>query len=310
MRAEIPRFSVVIPTYNRSDLVTRAVQSVLDQSFVDFEIIVVDNGGNDDTDQRIKEIDDSRIHYVWQAGSGSPASPRNHGIALARGEWVAFLDSDDSWRTHKLERVAHFLQDNRYDLVAHWQQIMDFNDRDLGVVETGKVRPAMYRYLLLHENPLVTSATLVRRAFLSEKGLLFDESPSLSVVEDFDLWLRIAHCGGQFGFIPEALGVNREHGESLGDKDRIFTNMRNLLKRHANQIQKFSEKKESLERRLLTNIDMMQAMTAVRQRKPSVMWCCIYNAWRSDWRQVVRYFVFRLQQNWCNRIWSKRYSQR
>lgn len=97
-----PRVSVVIPTYNRSDKVGSAIESVLAQRFSDFEVIVVDDGSSDDTGKILKESFGDRIRYFAQANQGASVA-RNKGIAEARGEWIAFLDSDDLWETEKLE---------------------------------------------------------------------------------------------------------------------------------------------------------------------------------------------------------------
>ena len=106
----IPTFSVVIPTYNRCNVILETVQAVLNQTFSSFEVVVVDNGSTDHTSDIIRSISDSRVRYLKLKGSGSPASPRNHGIVEARGEWIAFLDSDDYWFPEKLESVANVLE--------------------------------------------------------------------------------------------------------------------------------------------------------------------------------------------------------
>ncbi len=97
-----PRVSVVIPTYNRAKKVQGAIESVLAQTFSDLEVIVVDDGSEDDTGKVLAETFGDRIRYHYQANQGASAA-RNKGIAEARGEWIAFLDSDDEWERDKLE---------------------------------------------------------------------------------------------------------------------------------------------------------------------------------------------------------------
>ena len=97
-----PRVSVVIPTYNRADKVQKGIRSVLAQTFSDFEIVVVDDGSSDNTSQILKETFGDRIRYIAQRNQGV-SSARNTGIGAARGEWIAFLDSDDRWERDKLE---------------------------------------------------------------------------------------------------------------------------------------------------------------------------------------------------------------
>jgi glycosyltransferase involved in cell wall biosynthesis len=107
-----PKVSVVIPTYNRADKVRGTIESVLAQTFCDFEVIVVDDGSSDDTGKVLAETFGDRIRYYYQANQGASAA-RNKGIAEARGEWIAFLDSDDEWERDKLERQLKTLE--RFD---------------------------------------------------------------------------------------------------------------------------------------------------------------------------------------------------
>ena len=99
-----PRVSVVIPTHNRAPLVLRAVNSALAQSFADHEVIVVDDAGTDDTQEVVEGIGDSRVRYLRRDVNGGPSAARNDGVRAASGGFVAFLDSDDVWALHKLER--------------------------------------------------------------------------------------------------------------------------------------------------------------------------------------------------------------
>lgn len=96
-------FSVVIPTYNRQQDVARAVASVLAQTDQDFEIIVVDDAGTDDTEQQLAKFNDARISYVRQEKNAGAKAARNRGISLAKGKWLCLLDSDDEWLPHRLE---------------------------------------------------------------------------------------------------------------------------------------------------------------------------------------------------------------
>src|SRR5271155_324881 len=97
-----PKVSVVIPTYNRAEKVRKTVESVLAQSFTDLEVIVVDDGSSDETGQTLEHAFGDRIRYYFQPNQGVSAA-RNKGIEEARGEWIAFLDSDDLWEKEKLE---------------------------------------------------------------------------------------------------------------------------------------------------------------------------------------------------------------
>src|SRR5690349_9096181 len=105
--------SAVIPTWNRGKTIRAAVESVLAQSYPVTEILICDDGSTDDTAQVVSSIEDPRIRWLPGERSGGPAQPRNRGIENARGEWVAFLDSDDEWLPQKLERQIERIQASR-----------------------------------------------------------------------------------------------------------------------------------------------------------------------------------------------------
>jgi len=189
------KFSVIIPTFNRESIISRAIQSVLAQSFTDFELLVIDNGSTDQTREKVLALkgQDDRIHYHWQENSGSPAGSRNTGVKFSRGDWIAFLDSDDTWEKDKLERVFKVLEENP-DLAAlgHSARIVS-GDRFLG---ERRVPPATkptdaFDYFLERGNCLTTSAMVVKREVFGRIGV-FNPSPDYATVEDFDLWMRAA----------------------------------------------------------------------------------------------------------------------
>lgn len=99
----MPRVSVIIPTYNRREYVQEAIDSALAQTFTDYEIIVIDDGSTDGTSEALQARYGNRIHYEWQENQGESVA-RNRGIELARGEYIAFLDSDDLWHPEKLAK--------------------------------------------------------------------------------------------------------------------------------------------------------------------------------------------------------------
>src|SRR5438128_1621108 len=105
----MPKVSVVLPTYNRRPLLREAVDSVVGQSFSDWELILVDDGSTDDTRAYFKELTDPRVSRVFLPHSANRSAVRNAGIARARGEWIAFLDSDDLWAPEKLTRQVEAL---------------------------------------------------------------------------------------------------------------------------------------------------------------------------------------------------------
>ena len=112
-------FSVIIPTYNQASLLEKAVKSVLNQSFKNFEIIIVDNYSDDETQKIVESFQSKKIIYKKIENHGVIARSRNLGIKISSGKWLAFLDSDDSWYKEKLQIVSDFLQgNNSYDVIC------------------------------------------------------------------------------------------------------------------------------------------------------------------------------------------------
>lgn len=224
--------SVVIPTHQAAELVGRAVRSVLDQTYQDFEIVVIDNGSTDDTADVIAAFGDDRIRYRWQPDSGLPADSRNAGVGMAVGEYVAFLDADDLWYPGKLAAVtAAFDEDPALALVCHDVAVTRAGER-VGERAYAPDTSHMYEELLYVGNFLTTSAVTVRReAVLAAGG--FDIKPAFLTVEDYDLWLRLAEAGGRFLFLHVVLGEYVLYPGSMSAKlERHYDNLLNVVEAH------------------------------------------------------------------------------
>ena len=115
-----PFFSVVIPTYNCSDFLKRALTSVFNQTYQNFEVIVIDNSSTDNTEDIINNFDDKRLIATKVNNNGIIAHSRNKGIEIAKGDWIAFLDSDDVWNSDKLIKVKNAIKENpKVILICH-----------------------------------------------------------------------------------------------------------------------------------------------------------------------------------------------
>ena len=203
-----PTVSVVIPTYNHAQFLRKALRSVLEQSFQDWEAVVVNNYSEDDTAEIVSSFDDPRIRLVDFRNNGIIAASRNRGIGLSLGEYVAFLDSDDIWYPDKLLRCIEKLRKG-YDVVCHGE-----NWTEKGVpfrkMFYGPAEATSYEALLNDGNCLSTSAIVARKSVLENAGN-FSEDPEIVTVEDYDLWLRLAERKCRFGFVEEILGEYTIH---------------------------------------------------------------------------------------------------
>ncbi|MCD6007023.1 glycosyltransferase [Halomonas sp. IOP_31] len=246
----MPKFSVVIPTFNRSEALQRAINSVLNQTFSDLEVIVVDDGSTDDTEELVKGTKDRRLKYYWMQNSGGPATPRNRGIEEASGEWVCLLDSDDFWYPEKLEEVAK-LTDRCPELDAVYHGIVNRKKGRRPLKIARGVTPDFYKELLVNGNRCPTSSMSIKRSFIINKGLRFDESSEFRVVEDYDFWMKLANAGANFSFIDKILGEYLLGDENISsDFSKQRMNSLCVLKFHVFEVQSFEENKEKLWRNL------------------------------------------------------------
>jgi hypothetical protein len=202
-----PRVTVAISTWNRADLVGRAIASALAQTFDNIEILVVDDGSTDGTPEAIARFDDRRLRTVRLERNSGISRARNTAIALARGEWLAFLDDDNEWAPDYLSRqLALAASRPNADVVYCRAQRRDGRTGHDGVMPEVIREGPVFRHVLRGWLPLMSCA-LVRRSALREVGGLDEE---LKASEDRDLWLRLAQRT-DFAGSPDVLVVRHMH---------------------------------------------------------------------------------------------------
>lgn len=207
-----PRFSVIMPTLQRADRIRVAVESVLSQSFADFDLHVVDSGSTDGTLEILESIQDRRLH-VWRVPQGSTiAASRNHGISKSRGEWIALLDSDDEWTHDKLEAISAVLRPGC--IHYHRLEVQQPNGVRCGEIGTGIDEHRALEFLMLHGNVFPNSSVVFERSAWVELGGL-NESIALKGVEDFEFLLRLVQHGWNANFLDRTLGVYWQDGRGI-----------------------------------------------------------------------------------------------
>ena len=222
-----PRVSVIVPTHNRPDASVRAIRSVLDQTFADFELLVIDDASSDDTAERCEAVDDPRVTLHRQPINGGVARARNAGMRQARGRYLAFLDSDDLWEPTKLARQVALLE----SLPAECGMVYcgmrmsraDGSERIVTPTHRGDLAE-----LMLRENVILPggSGPVMRRSALATVGF-FD--PRLPAIEDYDYWLRLAQLY-IIDFVPEPLCIY-DDAEPDGQERRSRHIARNIRAR-------------------------------------------------------------------------------
>ena len=205
--------SVIIPTYNRKKLVQEAIDSVLLQSYADYEIIVVDDGSSDGTDVHLLGRYGSRIQYVWQQNQGESLA-RNRGIDLAHGKYIAFLDSDDLWLPDKTAKQVSFLDANPH-IGLLTCQIWYIDGHGKRLSETPALTDLHNDDLIFEKlvmaNTIPSPSSVMVRAGLLEKCGGFD--PTIRFGEDWDLWLKLLDHT-EFALFAEPLAYLRRHLET------------------------------------------------------------------------------------------------
>ena len=207
-----PLVSIVIPTYNHAPMLQRALATVVEQTYQNWNAIVVNNFSTDNTLEVVAAFNDPRIQCVNFRNNGVIGASRNEGIALATGNYVAFLDSDDTWFPTKLEKCVEILESGS-DLVCHAEYWIDESGKSR-LVAYGPSEAATHHNLIYKGNRISTSATVVRTALLKEVHG-FDVSPELISTEDYDLWIRLAAKSDKFAFISEPLGEYHRHDNNV-----------------------------------------------------------------------------------------------
>jgi len=200
--------SVIIPTFNRAKKVVRAIKSVLDQTFIDFEIIVVDDSSTDRTRQTVGQFG-SPVRYLAHTTNLGVSAARNTGIKNSNGPFIAFLDSDDQWLPEKLEVQMGFFETNPDAQVCQTEEIWirkghRVNPQKKHLKPSGDIFVPSLKLCLVSP-----SAVMLKRSLFEETGL-FDED--LPACEDYDLWLRLS-CRHPVYLIPKPL-IIKEGGHS------------------------------------------------------------------------------------------------
>lgn len=182
--------SVVIPNHNRATTLEAAVASVLAQDYPDIEVLVCDDGSSDESEDVVRSFDDARVRWLPGPRTGGPAAPRNRGVAAAKGEWVAFLDSDDTWVPGKIKaQLAAVAGTTALACATNAHRLVPGSETPVGVLH----RCLPERITLpaeLAANLVITSSLLVRAAEIRRVGG-FPEVRGRIIFEDYALWLRL-----------------------------------------------------------------------------------------------------------------------
>lgn len=221
----MPEISVIIPTYNRAQMLARALRSVLAQTEPDWECLIIDDGSTDDTRAVVESFAEPRFRYLSQANQG-PAAARNNGIPAAQSPYITFLDSDDQMLPEKLAlHLEAFRADDQLGLLASGWKEIDARGNLLRERLPWLTQPSLELASWLNGCPVLGSALTVRKACLDQVGLF---NPDLRVAEDYDLWLRLAYAGCEMRWLPQVVCLRELHPQGIS---RHYAEMSRCLPR-------------------------------------------------------------------------------
>lgn len=245
-----PLISIIVPAYNVSNYIGDALRSVFVQDFKDYEVIVVNDGSTDTpTLEQVLEPYRNRINYIHQENCGISAA-RNAALRVARGELIALLDSDDVWMEGKLTEQLEFMRQGQFDMVygdalligdAPWPAGTTFMDRS---PSNGPVTLNS----LLDLSVTVVVSTVIMRKDLVERAGGFDEEDR-NIVEDFDLWLRMARIGGRIGYQHKVVAQYRYRSDSISaSRIKLHEAALRVLQKTRRGMQLNASEREALDR--------------------------------------------------------------
>jgi glycosyltransferase involved in cell wall biosynthesis len=200
------KVSIIIPAYNGEKFLPRSIGSVLAQTFADWELIIVDDGSTDGTKKVIEDFvkKDPRISYYYEKNSGGPARPKNFAMQYAKGEYIAYLDQDDEWMPEKLKKQIRIFEkdeNKKIGLVTCDVLLAKENGVVFGKYNNPDIK-SLFPDLLTRSFIYSNSSVIVQRDVVEKVG---ERDERLKQTEDWDMWIRIAWAGYDFGFVREPL---------------------------------------------------------------------------------------------------------
>ncbi len=222
-----PLVTVLLPVYNRPSVIN-TINSVLNQTYSNFELLIVDNASTDETQEVINGIDDKRIRLVVNEENKGQTYSINRGLKLAKGKYIARIDADDLMLPTRLEKQVQFLERNpEYGLCGCWVQYITDDDRKAIIVKTCTSDVAL-RTMQRIACGVYHPAAMMRKSTLSDNNIMYDSD--LKMAEDYDMWRKILkHSKGKN--LPEVLTYYRKGANNDSDKHRAITNREGLYVR-------------------------------------------------------------------------------
>ena len=303
VNSKAPKVTVFIPVYNREKYVGEAIESILAQTFSNFEILLVDDGSTDQSVDTIRSFSDPRIRLVCNEGNLGIPKTRNKGVELARGQYMAMLDSDDRAYPKRLEKQVAFLDLHpKYAQIGSWCRMMDAQGSILNKIKRQPVLPDDIHAQFLFRCAMSNRSIMARTAILQEYGYRND----FPRCQDYELHVRLAKHY-KLGNLPECLVYGRIHSQQITGQTTTLgdTKKREIIRKQLNELGvTFSEE------------DLDPHLTLSRMRKFRFIPDASYLTWSREWllrlqeanTQTYRYaepaFSRALSEKWLQVCWT------
>lgn len=228
-------FTIVVTTYNSEEYIESAFCSVINQTYKNYEVLIIDDGSTDNTEKIIHNIKKNfkcKFFFYKLEHFGGPAKSRNFGISKSLGDWVFFLDGDDTWYPNKLEIVNKTLNNVSENIsVFYHDELLSKSNKKLLYKKVNNHNA--YKDLFFNGNKISLSSSCIKKSFLIKKNIKFSDQKNLISVEDYDFWLNIAKHRGSFFHINKILGYYNFNQKSLsGNRILHFVNTLNVIGIH------------------------------------------------------------------------------
>jgi len=208
--------SVVIPNYNRAELLVNAINSTLNQTYPVLEILICDDGSTDNSKEKVLELNNEKIKWIDCGKNGRPAIPRNIGINNSKGNWIAFLDNDDTWQATKIEKQVKALQQSSY-LICCTNALKIKNNVSVGEFSNFN-KNLISLSDLMKQNEVICSSVIVNKNLLLSTSL-FPEDITFKAIEDYALWVRLS-TKSEILYLNENL-VNYTDAENISIRSEV-----------------------------------------------------------------------------------------
>jgi len=211
-----PLISIVMPSYNHGKFIGKSIDSILNQTYENWELLIIDNNSTDETTDVLKKYkSEKRINVFYVNNKGSIGYSRNIGLNKAKSDYIAFIDSDDLWSSTKLKECICYLKN--YDFIFHDVKIKFLSNFKKSIIRL----PVLYnienntlKTLLLSGNPIVNSSVITKKSLLIKVGGI-DETKGINRSVDYHTWLKIATITNRFKHLKKILGENLIHENNL-----------------------------------------------------------------------------------------------